>query len=267
MMDNNFLLFSIFQLLATVVIFVLLVYMVKYVKNNIHSWSFFKNSKFAKPLEYFPSEHLFTLRQIYYWVMILIFILIILYLTFGWVESSTFIYSLDIIISVYLCASRSWDSLKDKIILLLLIPLASITGLVFRNEIFVLLDIFHIIGYVYFIHVYYRKFVNYTKSNGLGISILVTFSILLVSFLFTIIVEGVSPMDSMTMVSNAFTSNSFEASGNIMIGKVNSLVIAWGGFILSSVGTATLTVSIVMNHVSHQFDEVKDLIKNKKEKE
>ena len=93
------------------------------------------------------------------------------------------------------------------------------------------------------------------------------FVIILVSFLFTILVENVSPMDSMTMVSNAFTSNSFDASGKNIIGKLNSLVLAWSGFILSGVGTATLAVSIVNNYVDRQFSEMKEFVKKKKEEE
>lgn len=264
-MDSSFLIYSAFQILAAVGIFAILVYMAKFIRNKVKSSSFIKNSKFANPLEYFPSESLFYLKQVFYMVMILILILIILYLTFNWTKGSTFIFVLDILISIYLTINRSWDSFNDKVLLFLLIPFASITGLLFENSIFGFLDLFHILGYLYFIQFYYREFVKYTESNGLGLSIIVTFSILLVSFLFTILAEGVSPMDSMTMVSNAFTSNSFDASGEIMIGKVNSLVLAWGGFILSIVGTATLAVSIVMSYVSRQFEDMKDIVRNKKE--
>ena len=107
---------------------------------------------------------------------------------------------------------------------------------------------------------------QYTENNGLGITITLLFSIILVSFLFTILVENVSPMDSITMVSNAFTSNSFEASGKSMLGKFNSLFLAWGGFILSGVGTATLAVSMIKGRVDRQFDDIENLIKNKKKK-
>lgn len=265
MMDNSFLMYSIFQLLAAAGIFAILVYMTKFIRNKVKSSSFFKNSRFANPLEYFPSEPLFYLEQVFYIVTILVFILLILYLTFNWTKGSTFIFVIDILISAYLCINRSWDSFNDKVLLFLLIPFASIIEILFGNDIFSFLNLFHIIGYLYFIQFYYREFLKYTESNGLGISIIVTFSILLVSFLFTILAEGVSPMDSMTMISNAFTSNSFDASGKIMIGKVNSLVLAWGGFILSIVGTATLSVSIVMGYVSHQFKDMKDFVKNKKE--
>ena len=57
---------------------------------------------------------------------------------------------------------------------------------------------------------------EHTENNGLGITLLLLFAIILVSFLFTMLAEDVSPMDSLTMVSNAFTSNSFDASGKIM---------------------------------------------------
>ena len=90
------------------------------------------------------------------------------------------------------------------------------------------------------------------------------YTIILVSFLFTMIVEDVSPLDSITMVTNAFTSNSFDAAGKSVVGKLDSLIIAWGGFLLSSVGTATLAVSIVQQYVDRQFDEMEELIKNKK---
>ncbi|WP_407422213.1 hypothetical protein [Methanobrevibacter sp.] len=265
MMDNSFLMYSTFQLLAAAAIFVILVYMAKFLRNKLKSSSFLKNSRFANPLEYFPSEPLFYLEQVFYIVIILIFILIILYLTFNWTKGATFIFAFDILISIYLCINRSWDSLSDKVLLFLLIPFASITGILFGHDVFSFLSLFHILGYLYFIQYYYREFLKYTESNGLGLSIIVTFSILLVSFLFTILAEGVSPMDSMTMVSNAFTSNSFDASGKIMIGKVNSLVLAWGGFILSIVGTATLAVSIVMGYVSQEFKDMKDFVKKNKE--
>ena len=267
MMDNSFLMYSVFQLLAAVGIFAILIYMAKFIRNKVKSSSFLKNSKFANPLEYFPSEPLFYLKQVFYMVMILIFILIILYLTFNWIKGSTVIFVLDILISIYLSINRSWDSFNNKVLLFLLIPFASITGILFGNSAFSFLNLFHILGYLYFIQFYYHEFVKYTESNGLGLSIIVTFTILLVSFLFTILAEGVSPMDSATMVSNAFTSNSFDATGKIMIGKINSLVLAWGGFILSIVGTATLAVSIVMSYVSRQFEDMKDFVKNKKEKE
>ena len=255
----------IFQILVSIGIFAVLAYIAKYIVNNGRLMAHFKKSRISNPQEYFPSEEVFLLKQVFYLIVILVIIMICLYLTFDWNEGFYFIYLLDIVVSLYLALKMDKDSRKDKVLLFLLIPFGSITGLLFGDSIVVLLDLTHIIGYLYFIKVYFRKFVDYTENNELGITIILLFVIIFVSFLFTILVEGVSPMDSMTMVSNAFTSNSFDASGQNIIGKLNSLVLAWSGFILSGVGTATLAASIVNNYVSRQFGEMKDLVKKKKE--
>ena len=262
-MGNEFLLFLFVQLLISFGIFVGLVYVTKFIINMVES-SRFKNSRFLNPLEYLPFEEVSTLKQVFYLVMITVFIMIDLYLIFGWDDGVYFISVLDIIISIYLAITMSKDSFKDKIILFLLIPFASIAKLIFVDDTAVLFDFFHIFSYLYFIPVYYRKFEKYTESHGLGITIILLYSIIFVSFIFTIWAENVSPLDSITMVSNAFTSNSFEASGNSVVGKLNSLVLSWGGFILSGVGTATLAVSIILKYVDCQFDEMETLIKRKK---
>lgn len=264
-METYGILIIILQLLVAVGIFAVLVYIGKYIVPDGRLMSSFKNSRFSNPLEYFPSEELFSLKQVFYLIMILVFIIICLYLTFDWKDGLYFICGLDIVVSLYLACNMSYDSPKNKFILFLLIPFGSITGLLFGDSLIVLLDLFHIIGYLYFIKVYFFKFVKYTENNGLGLTTMLLFAIIFGSFLFTILAENVSPMDSMTMVTNAFTSNSFDASGKIMVGKLNSLVLAWGGFILSGVGTATLAVSLVNRYVDREFNELKDLINKKKE--
>ncbi len=266
-MDAGWIFFCIFQILVAMGVFVALTYAARYIANNGRLINRFKKSRLSNPLEYFPSEAVFLLKQVFYLAVIMVIIIICLYLTFDWNEGFYFIYLLDIVVSIYLALKMDKDSRKDKVLLFLLIPFGSITALLFGDGIVVLLDLTHIIGYLYFIKVYFRKFVDYTENNGLGITIILLFVIILVSFLFTILVENVSPMDSMTMVSNAFTSNSFDASGKNIIGKLNSLVLAWSGFILSAVGTATLAVSIVNNYVDRQFSEMKEFVKKKKEEE
>ena len=266
-MDAGWIFFCIFQILVAMGVFVALAYAARYIANNGRLINRFKKSRLSNPLEYFPSEAVFLLKQVFYLAVIMVIIIICLYLTFDWNEGFYFIYLLDIVVSIYLALKMDKESRKDKVLLFLLIPFGSITALLFGEGIVVLLDLTHIIGYFYFIKVYFRKFVDYTENNGLGITIILLFAIILISFLFTILVENVSPMDSMTMVSNAFTSNSFDASGKNIIGKLNSLVLAWSGFILSGVGTATLAVSIVNNYVDRQFSEMKEFVKKKKEEE
>lgn len=264
-MSIEWILGSIIKILVAIGIFAALVYAAKYIVNKVRSSSRLKDSKLTNPQEYFPSEEILSLNQVFYLVMILIIVMVCLYLAFDWQEGFYFVYLLDIVVSVYLALKMDKDTLKDKIILFLLVPFGSIIGIVFGESILALLDVTHTIGYLYFIKFYYRKFVEYTENNGLGVTIILLFIIILVSFLFTILVEHVSPMDSMTMVSNAFTSNSFDVSGQNIVSKINSLILAWGGFILSGVGTATLAASIVNGYVTRQFDEMKDLVKKKKE--
>jgi hypothetical protein len=267
MMDIEIILYYIFQILFAIGIFAILAYVARYIKNKLHSSSRFKDSKFLNPLEYFPSEQVMLLKQVSYLIAILIFIIIILYLFFDWNEEIFFISILDIIISIYLAINVTKKSFKDYVILFSVIPLGSIVRLAFGDSLIILLDIFHILGYLYFIKDYYRKFLDYTDNYGLGIAIMLLFSIIAVSFLFTIVVEDVHPIDSITMVSNAFTSNSYEASGKTIGGKLTSLLLAWGGFILSSVGTATLAVSVINGYVDRQFDDMEKLIKEKKKKD
>lgn len=264
MMDQH--IWTIIQFIVVFGIFALLVYAAGFIVNKIKSSDTFKNSKFLNPTEYFPEEQISTLKQLFYLGMILLFIVIDLYLIFDWFDALNIVYSLDIIISAYLFINMRKETLKDRIILFLLIPFSSMSIILFGQTWLELFDLLHIFVYVYFIRVYYHKFVEYTENNGLGITIILLYAIILVSFIFTILVENVSPLDSIVMVSNAFTSNSFDAAGNSVIGKIDSLVLAWGGFILSGVGTATLSVSMIRRYTNTQFDNLENKIKNKKEK-
>lgn len=263
-MEYMQILLQIIQIICAIILFGVLTYACNFLVNKIRSSPELKNSKFLNPIEYFPKEEVLNLRQVYYLVMIMVFIVIILYLVFEWTEGLFYMALLDIIVSLYLVRKMDRNSLTDKFICISMIPINALVYVIFGKYIFVLFLILHVIGYLYFIKVYYRKFVAYTENNGLGITIMLLFSIVLISFLFTMLVEDVSPLDSMAMVSNAFTSNSFDPAGNSVVGKLDSLVLAWGGFILSGVGTATLAVSIIRRHVDRQFDEMEELIKNKK---
>ena len=251
------------QFIMVIAIYAILVYACKFTLNKVKSKSYLKDSRFSNPMEYFPQEKISSLKQVFYLIMIFAFILLIPYLIFNWNESAHPFFVLDVIISIYLTLNIRGDTLKDKIILFMLIPFGSISNLLGDNVLF-FYDIFHLMGYMYFIKVYYRKFVDYTENNGLGITIMLLFSIVLVSFLFTMVVEDVTPLDSIAMVSNAFTSNSFDAAGTTTLGKLDSIVLAWSGFILSGVGTATLAASMVRRYVNRQFDAMEELIKNKK---
>ena len=140
-------------------------------------------------------------------------------------------------------------------LVILLVPFGSLTFLIFGNTLVGMVDLIHVLVYIYFIKVYFDKFREYTLSNSLGIAVLLLFTIVFVSFLATQVSEGVNPLDSLVMVSIAFTSNGYAVLGKTLPGKINAIILVWGGYLLSGVGTATLTAAILTNHFNNKFDE------------
>ena len=123
-----------------------------------------------------------------------------------------------------------------------------------------LIDLIHIPVFLYFVKFYYDRFNYYTRSHGLSITIILLFSIILFSFFLTQIVEGVDPLDSLVMVSNAFTSNGYAILGKSIPGKINSIVLVWGGYIISGAATASLTASILIKHFNKRVRELERII-------
>ena len=171
---------------------------------------------------------------------------------------------------------RDW---KNRILLILLIPYGSLTYFLFGKSLVGYLALIHVPVFIYFIKVYYDKFREYTESNGLGIAIILLFSIIFISFFITQLAEHVDPLNSLVMVSNAFTSNGYAVLGSSVIGKINSVFLVWGGYLLSGVGTATLAAAILKKHydvkneelyakiddLDKKIDNLEELIKNKDE--
>ena len=256
-------------LIIELAIFMILIIIGKSINKRLEK----HNIKILNLEEYFPEEEIHNLKQIFFLIMMgLCFINIIYALIF--VNTDQFYLALfDILISLYLAITLDKSSLKNKIILILLVPYGSLTFIVFGFTLISLIDLIHVPIFIYFMMKYYEKFQEYTKSNGLGIAVLLLFAIIFVSFLVTQFVENVNPLDSMVMVSNAFTSNGYAVLGKTVGGKLNSLALVWGGYLLSGVATATLTAGILKRYFSEKLkehdqkiDELKELIeKNNKD--
>ncbi|WP_298501624.1 hypothetical protein [uncultured Methanobrevibacter sp.] len=253
------------QFIVACLVFGVLVYVGKFAFRKIKSSDYFKSSRFFNPNEYIPEEEFTSIKQVFYLSMILIFVICILYLLFNWRDTSRGLLIIDVVVSLYLAIHVDTSSFKNKCLLFLLIPFGSMSWVLFSYSYFIfLLDFLHIIAYLYFIKQYYRKFVEYTETNSLGITIILLFFIIFISFFFTMVVEGTTPLDSIEMVSNAFTSNGYAVLGSSNVGKLNAIFLVWAGFLLSGVGTATLTVSIVMRYVNDDFDRLENLVRKKK---
>ena len=246
------------QLVLEIIVFMILLAVSTFIFNKL------KNSphRLLNIKEYFPEEEVHSLRQIFYLIMMGFFFINILY---SWVFINTdlvYFTIFDLAVSLYVAVTLDKSSLKNKILLLLLIPYGSLTYMLFGITLVGIIDIIHVPVFIYFIKVYYDKFREYTATNGLGIAIILLFILTFGSFLLTQVEEGVNPLDSLVMVSNAFTSNGYSVLGTSIAGKINSLVLVWGGYILSSVGTATLTAAILLKHFNRKFEELEELIKN-----
>ena len=259
----------IYEFIIAVLIFGLLFVAGKFIYKKLEN----SKSRVLNPLEYFPEEEFQTLKQVFYLVMMLIFFIFIIYLIIVQGNDLIGIAILQVIVSLYVAITLDYSSWKNKLLFFMLIPYETIIFLVFNGSLLIWpIYIMHILVYAYFMKVYYGKFRQYTETNSLGITIILLFSLIFASFMVTIIVESVDPLSSMVMVSNAFTSNGYAILGKSSIGKLTALALVWGGYILSGVGTATLTVAILLRHnhkrekeLYERLDELESLIKNNKE--
>lgn len=258
----------IYEFVIAILIFGLLVVAGKFIYKKLKD----SKSRVLNPLEYFPEEEVQTLRQVFYLVMMLIFFVFILYIIVVPGNDFMGVAVVQLLVSLYIAFTLDYSSWKNRILFFLIIPYEAIALFVFNESIILLpLSAIHVLVYAYFIKVYFDKFRQYTETNSLGITIILLFSIIFVSFIVTCFAENVDPLSSLVMVSNAFTSNGYAILGNTGVGKLTAIVLVWGGYTISGVGTATLTVAILSRHykkreneLNKRLDELESLIKNNK---
>ena len=256
------------ELIITILIFLILFAIGRYIYKKANE----SESRFLNSEEYLPEEEVQSMKQVGYLIMMLILFTFILY-TFIVVGSDLFgIAILEILVTLYITLTLDYSTWKNGILFVLLIPYGAIASLAFGQSDVCLIDIVHIFVYAYFMKVYYDKFKEYTAANSLRITIILLFTIIFLSFIITSIVENVEPLNSLVMVSNAFTSNGYTILGNTSLGKINSIVLVWSGYILSSAGTATLTAAILLrsskkreNELNERLDVLEELIKKNQE--
>ena len=106
---------------------------------------------------------------------------------------------------------------------------------------------------------------EHTNSNGLGITIILLFAIIFASFFITQYSENVNALDSLVIASNQFTGNGYSVFGETVLGKMNSLLLVWGGYVMSGVSAATLTAAILNRRFKKEFAELKELIEGEDE--
>ncbi|WP_407374277.1 hypothetical protein [Methanobrevibacter sp.] len=248
--------YSIAQVVLEIVIFLTLVLIGTFFLEREKRSS----NRYLNPQEFLPIDEIHTLRQIYYLILMAMCLVVFFYAIIFWDSDYWALSLFDAVLSLYIAITIDKKSLKNKILVLLLVPFGSLTFFMFNFSLGAYISLIHIPVYLYFTKYYFDKFMEYTSSNGLGITIILLFVIVFVSFVVTMFAENVNPLDSLVMVSNAFTSNGYAVLGQSIPGKINSLFLVWGGYIISGAGTATLTAAILIKRFNKRFRELERLL-------
>ena len=252
------------QISVSVVVFLILVFLERFLIEKIKN----NQNTFLNPNNYLPEEEIKTLKQLYYLIMALLLFIIIIDMFFDndiILTSNPSLYSfnsaLDIIISTHI-ASIVYDksSNRRKLLFVFIMPIASIAFLLFGPSLIEALDLLRIPAFIFLMKYFYDKFKSYSEKHQLGFSIILLFSIISISIIFTIIIEKQEPLNAIVMVSNAFTSNGYAILGDTTGGKVNSIILVWSGYILSGAATATLTVAILSQAYHKKFNRYNEKI-------
>ena len=256
----------------TLLIFVLFIAIIK---ENLYQKYLDKISKVDSEV-FLPKDELNYLKQIFYLLMGAIAILSLIIFYLGSDPNFIDINYLDIVVSIiaiiYIADKRPFNF----ILAILLIPTHSIVWILGITDVNLLILIFHwmhITGVVLSAYFFFKRFLKYTKSNNLGYTVLIFIGILSIGLLVTAFYEQTSFLNSVVMISNAFTSNGYTVLGKSFGGKVVSILLVWGGYLLSGVGTATLAAAIITAYLKgkitdqeHKINELSDELKSKDEK-
>ncbi|AWX32899.1 hypothetical protein [Methanosphaera sp. BMS] len=252
---------TIFQFAIVISIFLVL--------TIIGEYAYKLKNKYGKSIdvnELLPEDEIHSLRQVFYLILMALCVVDIFYTFIG--DGIEFLYSFpifDIALSLYFAIKIDKSSMKNKIIWLLLVPYGTLCFLLFHTHLVIYMGLIHVLVFIYFAKLSFDKFMEYTNSNGLGITIILLFVIIFASFFITQHAEGVNALDSLVMISNEFTGNGFAVFGNSIAGKLNSLLLVWGGYVISGASAATLTAAILIKHFKKRFAELEKLIEGEDE--
>lgn len=249
-----------FQLAVVIIIFLVMTLLGEFIYNKLKN----KYGKSVNMNELLPEEEVHTLKQIFYLILMALCIVNVFYsITGSDLDVYRYFYYFvifDVGLSLYFAIKLDKSSTKNKILWLLLVPYGALSYPLFDFSFVVILDIIHILVFIYFAKVSFDKFMEYTNSNGLGVTIILLFVIIFASFFITQYSENVNALDSLVMISNEFTGNGFSVFGDSVPGKLNSLLLVWGGYVISGAGAATLTAAILTKHFKKRFKELERLL-------
>ena len=251
------------QILVSIGIFLILCFQAEYFKKMIRKYI----HKVMDPHEYFPKEEILAFRQAHYLILILFIYITIINFCFGKyfeISRGMFIFNsmADIIISLIIIMVFYRCRTKSRILSLMLMPLPSIASLVFGGTQLGFWNFLRIPALLYVVVISYHKFLDFSEKNEVGKMILLLLSIIFFCLILTIIFENQNPMNSLAMVTNAITSNGYAVPTDSTGGVLTSTFLAWTGYVLSGVGTATLAAGIIHRQSKMKLKKLEDKLDN-----
>ena len=251
------------QIIVSIGIFLILCFLGEQLKKLVKKYSL----KLLNPNEFFPDEEILSLKQVNYLLLILVIyvcIINVFYEIFYTVSPEILLINsiIDIFVSLYVVMTFYDSSKRSKILILFLMPLASISTIIFGGTLLEFWDFIRIPALLYVVVYSYRKFLEFTEENNLEKLILLLVSIIFTCLLFTILLENQNPINSLAMVSNAFTSNGYAILGDSVGGVLTSTLLVWSGYIISGVATATLAAAIVNRNSKKKYKNLEEKIDN-----
>ena len=247
---------TLFQLSVVIIIFLVLTILGKVIYHTLKKK--YGNSMNINKL--LPEDEVHTLIQIFYLILMALCVVNIFYSLVGSQSDVYYFAIFDIALSLYFAITLDMSSWKNRVIWLLLIPYGSLVYPLFGLSLVIFADFLHAFIFIYIAKLNLDKFVEYTNSNALGLTIILLFTVIFAGFFITQYAEGANALDSLVIVSNQFTGNGFAVFGNSIPGKLNSLLLVWGGYVISGAGAATLTAAILTKHFRKRFEELEKLI-------
>ena len=156
--NNDFIIYLAFVLLGILIflgIFYAVSRIIKFLKR-------YRHNRLLNSSEYLPEEEIQTLKQVSYLIIITISFVNIIYSIIFWGSDDFIRYFIyyDILASLIACLVMPKDTLFDKFIILLLIPISSLSYISPNDPATIFLLAIHIIGFAYVIKVYYSKFIH-----------------------------------------------------------------------------------------------------------
>ena len=252
---------ALFQLFVVIIIFLVLTLLGKVIYHTLKN----RYGKSISINELLPEDEVHTLVQVFYLILMALCVVNVFYSIMGSGNDLYFFAIFDVALSLYFAITLDMSSWKNRIIWMILVPYGSLVYPLFGLSLVILADFIHAFIFIYFAKLNLDKFVEYTNSNALGITIVLLFAVIFAGFFITQYAEGANALDSLVIVSNQFTGNGYSAFGSTISGKLNSLLLVWGGYILSGVGAATLTAALLIRHFKMEFEELRQLIEEGEE--